>query len=282
MDNSNQLVWPDQPSTRKSILMDACPTPVLTDDHLDLLVSAASAWGLITSPTRAAFTTSHLERELASATGPLAGALLQRENLVALQWLAANGRSRLAERPPTTTTYAHRPVEHLIPVEVIKAAHRAEAACRLSPTWQQSLARRLLTGIITAATQRLPGYAEAPWMWSRPQRRRGTPIGIRLDHETCPEISGLEWVGLDLDRRRWDDAQLVLVTPSAAVHLPADLPSRPGVLVFVVDENHNSVWESLSTLEMQTLALFWPACREWLLDQLSDPALEFVEHRSGS
>lgn len=264
--------------------MDVCPTPVLTDDHLDLLISAAAAWGLIASPTRAAFTpSSPRERELLQATASQAGMLLRRQNLAGLQWLADRGRSRLVDRPPLTAgDYQHRPVEHLVPVEVIKAAHAAEASCHSNPGWSTSTARRLLQGTMTAAAHRLAGYDTAPWLWTRPQRRRGRPIGIRLAEENCPTIPGLEWTDPAVGQQRWDDAQIVLVTPAAALNLPANLPSRPGVFVFVVDENHNRVWESLSTLEMQTLAVFWPAGRGWLLAQLADPSPEFVEHRSAS
>ncbi len=258
-------------------------SPLLSNDHLDLLVSAATAWGVIASPTRAALAQSEIERELAGASGTQAGQLLRQANSAARRWLAEGGKARFADHAAHDETYSHRGVEtSLAPVEVIKAAQAADAACRFSPDWADSLPRRLLTAIITAASHRLPGYADAPWLWTRPRRRRGVPIGVRLDHEACPDIEGVEWISPCRVGEFWDDAQLVLLTPAAALRLPATVPSRPGVFVFVVDEQHDAVWQSLATLEMQSLALFWPVCRDWLLGQLAHPDAAFVEHRAAS
>lgn len=178
--------------------MDVCPTPVLTDDHLDLLISAAATWGLIASPTRAAFTTSSpRERELLEATASQAGMLLRRQNLAGLQWLADRGRSRLVDRPLLTAgDYQHRPVEHLVPVEVIKAAHAAEASCHSSPSWSTSTARRLLQGTMTAATHRIAGYDTAPGCGPGPSVDEDGRSASASPRRAAPP--SLDWNGLIL------------------------------------------------------------------------------------
>lgn len=254
------------------------PTPLLTDDHIDLLVSAASSWHILASRTLAAFARDSLEKHVLVATATEAGRLLRAENTAAVQWLAERGRSRLVDRA-VLGSYTHRQVDHLDPVEVIKAAHAAQALCSPSPTWEGSATQRLLAAVITAATHRLQGYAEAPWSWSRPKRRGGHPVGVAVD-AVHPAVPGLDWITLEQLREHWTTAPLVIVTASAAAKVPVDLPLRAGVFLLVVDEEPNEVWEALAALEMQALVLFWPTCRAWLLAQLAAPAAEFVEHRS--
>ena len=258
----------------------ATPIPVLTDDHLDLLVSAAAAWHVLTSKTQAAFARTGLESQVVAASTVEAGRMLRAENAAAIQWLASRGRGRLCDRgdlPP----YAHRPVAHLRPVEVIKAAHAAQAACVFSPGWPTSVARRLLSAVVTAATHRLEGYADAPWVWTRPQIRAGRVIGVTAAGQADrPEIDGLDWVKIEDLREHWTSAPVIVISAAAASQVPADLPSRTGVFLLVVDEPPNEVWQAVATLEMQSLVLFWPTCREWLQAQVAAPAPEFVEHRA--
>lgn len=254
------------------------PTPVLSNDHIDLLITAAAAWHVLASRTTAAFARGTVEQHALTASPTEAGRLLQAENSAAVRWLSDEGRTRLVDRAHPVP-YTHRPVEHLVPVEVIKAAHAAQAVCSASPTWPQSTARSLLAAIVTAATHRLEGYSDAPWSWTRPQRRVGHAIGVTLDG-AHPEVPGLTWVALDELREHWSSAPIVVVTVPAAVRVPADLPPRAGVFVLADGEPDNTVWEALTSLEMQTLALFWPACRPWLADQIQAPDREFVEHRS--
>lgn len=252
-------------------------TRVLTDDHVDLLISAAAAWQVLTSKTQAAFSQQGLERLVLVATATEAGRLVRTENASAVEWLASQGRGRLVERTDLSP-YTHRPVNHLDPVEVIKAAHAAQAACQPSPTWDGSPAQRLLAAVVTAGTHRLQGYADAPWVWSRPHIRTGRAVGVAAGPH--PEIQGLGWVSATELRDHWETAPLVILTPEVVGQIPADLPTRAGVFVLVVDEQPNQVWEALTALELQSLVLFWPTCRPWLQSQLADPAAEFVEHRS--
>lgn len=253
------------------------PTPVLGDDHIDLLVSAAASWHILGSRTRVAFSQSALESHVLVATMTEAGRLVRAENACAVRWLSDHGRTRLVDRVDVGP-YAHHRVERLDPVEVIKAAQSAQAACSASPTWQGSAAQRLLAAVLTAATHRLKGYGDAPWCWTRPKRRGGHPIGVAIDAHL--EVPGLEWVTPDELRQHWTSAPIVLVTTAAVAAVPADLPARPGVFLLVIDEHPNKVWQLLTALHMPALVLFWPTCREWLLGQLADPAPEFVEHRS--
>ena len=118
------------------------------------------------------------------------------------------------------------------PVEVIKAAQAATAACQDSPTWTTSPAYRILDAVTQAATLRLDGYAEAPWWWTRPQRRSGIPVGVALA-EDHPEVSGLVWVTPDAVSQYWDTAAVVITTVAAVTTFPADLKARAGVFVLL-------------------------------------------------
>ena len=167
------------------------PTPVMTDDHIDLLVTAASRWHILTSATTAAFATGVVEQHVMAATTTEAGRNLRAANAAAVAWLAGRGRERLVDRAPTSD-YEHRPVEgHLDPVEVIKAVHAAEAMCSPAPSWKGSAAQRLLAAVITAAEHRLAGYATAPWSWTRPERRGGPAVGVAIAGDDRPHVPGL-------------------------------------------------------------------------------------------
>lgn len=250
------------------------PVAVLTDDHIDLLVTASMRW-LVSSRTAAAF--SRFEGHVVLGTATESGRLLRAENTAAVQWLSDRGRTRLIERAPTEP-YLYRKVEHLEPVEVIKAAHAAQSHCGASPTWEGSTAQRLLAAIITAATHRVDGYTEAFWSWTRPQRRSGRPVGVSTTWR--PEVPGLTWVDPSDLCAHWGEAPLVVITADAADAIPADLPARAGIFLITEDEHPNRVWQALTALDLQALVLFWPTCLPWLVNQLHDPAPEFVEQRT--
>jgi len=249
-------------------------TQILGSDHLDLLVTAALRWRILTSRTAAAF--SQAESHLVVATGTEAGRLVQQENLAAVRWLSDRGRGRLADRA-TPEPYAFTEVEHLVPVEVIKACHAAEAMCSSSPGWSASTARRLLVAISTAASHRVDGYSIAPWQWTRPHRRSGPAVAVGAGWR--PELPGVAWIEPEELVERWTDASLVVISTEVAATLPPDLPPRAGVFLLADREPQEDVWSAIVALDSQALVLFWPACRPWLAEQVSDPAPEFVEHR---
>lgn len=252
---------------------------ILSDDHLDLIVTAALDWRILVTRTMAAFA-SPLEQRLVASAADEAGRLIREENLAAVAVQAELGRGRLADRL-AVTGYGHRRVDQLVPVEVIKAVQAARAACGKSPTWSDSSACQLLEAVSTAATYRLPGYASAPWWWTRPQLRSGQPVGVTLDLDAVPEVPGLLWVTPESVADFWEQAPVVVVLVSAASAVPAELPSRAGVFVLLVEDDAASpeVWDALQALDMPALALIWPVCRSWLLEQLADPAVEFSQFR---
>jgi len=253
------------------------PTPgTLGPDHLDLLVTAAARWRILTSSTAAAF--SRAEAHLVVASAVQAGQMLQQENLAAIRWHADRGHSRLADRlVPDPYTYTE--VDRLDPVEVIKACHAAEASCEASPGWPASTAKRLLTAIITAATYRLDGYADAPWQWTRPSRRSGAPIAIGADWR--PPLPGVTWLDPTEAIDRWQEAALVIVTTDVAAQLPV-LPPRSGVFLLADHDPVDEVWQAIIAMDEQAVVMFWPSCEPWLREQLLDPAPEFIEHRAST
>lgn len=251
---------------------------VLTDDHLDLLMTAASGWHVLpSSATTAAFTA--LERDLAGSIPTRAGVALRAHNNAAMGWLAVRGRSRPADRQ-SVGDYAFRSVEHVDPMEVVKACHSAHQVCVDSPSWLASGSERLLSALGTAAVQRLPGYADAPWQWTRPLRRSGPPVGLSATWR--PPIPGLQWVDVNELRGRWASASLIVVTAEAAEKVPVDLPRRQGVFLMVQDPDPDKVWGAVRSLDMPAAVLFWPTCTSWLAGQIKSPAPQFVFHRPAS
>lgn len=248
---------------------------LLSDDHLNLITSAAARWSVLTSPAAAAF--SLVESCTLNASTTQAGRALRAENAAAVAWLSAHGRSRPGDRLEPVT-YQHQPVPHpLRPVEVIKAAHAAEALCSDSPSWASSFASRLLAGVLRAACHRLEGYAQAPWHWTRPERRSGAPVAV--GGRWRPRLPGVIWIDPGELAQHWEGATLVLITAEVAQKVPAGLSNRAGVFVLTGEQPADEVWHAVMALGLQTLVLFWPTCQPWLLAQVTDPDVEFIEHR---
>ncbi len=248
----------------------------LGSDHLDLLITAACHWRILTSRTAAAF--SRAEAHLVVAGATEAGRMLQQENLAAIRWHADRGRGRLADRM-VPEPYTYTEVDRLHPVEVIKACHAAEAACEASPGWAASTAKRLLAAIVIAATYRLEGYADAPWHWTRPERRSGPPIAV--GGQWRPELPGVTWVEPGEVSKHWHEAALVIITSDVAAQLPT-LPPRAGVFLLAAHQPTDDVWQAIIALDDQAIVMFWPTCEPWLLQQLAAPAPAFVEHRAAT
>lgn len=249
-------------------------TAILNSEHIDLLVTASVRWRILTTRTAAAFTSA--ESHLVVGTPTEAGRLLQQENLAAVRWLASSGRARLADQV-IPAPYAFTPVEHLVPVEVIKACHAAESLCAAAPGWPGSAARRLLSAVAAAATHRLEGYSAAPWRWTRPHRRSGGPVAA--GGAWRPDLPGISWVDVGQLRHHWGDASLVVITAEVAALVPGDLPARSGMFLLAGTEPQDEIWEAITALGAPALVLFWPACEPWLSGQVTDPAPGLVEHR---
>lgn len=195
-------------------------------DHIDLLVSAAVDYGLLTNPVASALQGG----SGVSLTPDQAGALL----LAARPGPAAAGVS----------DYRFQPVHHhLVAVEVIKASHSYQHAASPTKTWVVSPARRLIEHIHRAATERLPGYAAAPWTW---RRHRARPAGaIGLAGSWRPELK-IHWLSGPTELARlWEDAALVVVTVEVAEHA-AMLPDRPDVYVLAHTVDLGSAWPAVT------------------------------------
>jgi hypothetical protein len=235
-------------------------------DHLDLLISAATAYGQLTSATTAAFSPAHAAA-VTAASPDEAGQLLLEENLAAARWRSRRGRGRLPAGH--LVTYRHRPVAGWEPVEVIKAVHAYSHATADSPGWAGSAAHRLTADVAHAAAQRLPGYAEAPWWWRRPAESAGS-VGLRATWQ--PDIAGVSWIAPTELLQRWADAGAVVVTSEALDQLPAELPARLGPVYLLTRPGGLTAhqWE-LACVLGQTLLVELPTAGAWLDHQLQLP-----------
>ncbi len=249
------------------------PAPILTDDHIDLIVTAAARWHVLASRTTAAFAGAGLERHVLHATEDQAGRALRAANTAAVRRLAQQGKSRMMDRTPGADHYHHRRVEGTLdPVEVIKAVHAAQEMCSSTPGWADSIAQRLLSAVNLAAEHRLPGYASAPWKWTRPTDLNTAPLGIAAAGEEHPDLPGLEWTDPNnVSEDRWAHASLVIVRPGAASAIPANLKARTGVVVMITEtERHGDAWEAVTALAMPASQVWlWPICRGWLESHLN-------------
>lgn len=242
--------------------MNAAPVVTVTTDHLDLLVSAALRYRVLVSATAAAFSAG-TSRAGTVATPTEAGWLLLEQYLSAIRWGTGTG-------PPAGVDYQHRQVHRFEPIEVVKAAHCLQHLCQDSPSWAGSAAARLLEAILRGATERLPGYAQAAWHWTRPAAPTGEPVG--LSRTWKPIETGVRWLTTPGElAQAWDNASLVLLPVDVLELLPADLPQRPGVYACVAGAVEPEVWVALEELQPDAVIVL-PTGRRWLLEQLHDPA----------
>lgn len=245
---------------------------LLTDDHLDLLVTAAVQWRLLLHTPDALPET---RSPILQATATQAGRLIRQANHAAAARQPGPRRTRVE-----ADGYLFHPVEHLVPVEVLKATHAAADCCALAPAWNGSQPQRLLSAVRDAATQRVEGYAEAPWMWSRPQVRSGNPVAFTPCGTWRPAVEGLTWVGPEELLDQWEKAAMILVTVDGAHALPATT-ARAGVHLLAPEGATSAqVWDAIEEFHPEQV-LYWPACREWLSEQVQSPSPRYVEFRSG-
>ena len=241
---------------------------VVSHDHLDLLVSAAERLALLVPTATAAFSPAAAASAGLVGTPTAAGRLLLEENLAAARWRRDRGRGRL-ELPDGQLHYEHRTVARFGLMEVLKAAHAYQQLAADSPGWAGSAARRLVDAVVLAATQQLPGYAQASGRWIRLPARTAPPVGLR--HLWAPVEHGVIWLPADQLAGRWEDATLVVLTVDALEDLPVGLPPRPGVYLCAASGIDDDLWPAITQLQPDVV-VHVPAGRAWLLEQLADPA----------
>lgn len=247
-------------------------SPLLGSDHLDLLVSAGFAYGVVvTDPTTAAFSR---PGDLVSVrSGTDIGRRLQLQNTAGHELALRSGHIRLVDRGPTRPyDYTGVAAADLDPVEILKACQAYEHLCQASPDWSNSYARRYVTALTAAAVRRLPGYAQAPWSWTRPETRFGPAIGLSGDWQ--PSIEDLKWVDWATLVDEWSQARLIVVTIDVVDDFPA-VPSRPSVVVLARQEIPDRLWPAVENLKPEAV-VFYPAGEPWLRDQLQAGLLTAV------
>lgn len=149
---------------------------------------------------------------------------------------------------------------------VLKAVHAYEHACEPLTAWHGSVAQQMLDAIARAAIERLPGYSEAPWVWSRSRPAASLVVGIATGWH--PEIAGVAWYDPTIDPATWSDARAVLVTAAAWSGLPSSLPSRPGLyLIGSSPEALPGPWPSGIA---PAARLVWPSCADFVKDLVKD------------
>lgn len=274
----------DRDRGRQDPVAGADSSEILHADHVDLLVSAAQAYGLVMSRTSAALAV-HAPPSSALVAGPdEVGELLLDEHLSALRHRAARDRQtrcvperavpgravpgRCSERlwwPDTP--YRHSPVHQIRPLEVIKAVHGYERMAQASPGWAGGTARRLCVDLERSALQRLTGYQEAPALWRRDLDRPGPPIGLSRDWR--PDVAGVDWISPSDLHRRWAGACAVLVTTEALPDVLPDLPARPEVYAISRDQVVESQWPQIQRLSPDLLVMM-PSGGAWLAARLRE------------
>lgn len=142
---------------------------VLDDDHIDYLVSAVVAFS---HPAGA---------DLDGWTRTDLGRLLLAENDRSVAYCYQEPPSGVAER------YEHRPVDAMDPLQTIKVVQCYQYQACEHPGWVGSEAKRITDRLFDRALSRVPGMAEAAWVWQRPARASGPGVdqpagrlGLRL------------------------------------------------------------------------------------------------------
>lgn len=260
------LAWSDPPGeprlTPASEVPAVSSSPLMSADHLDLLATAAVQYRVVASPPAALLSGSDVL--VPTITASHTSRILHQHNLAVVSAVQAQAVAHLVD---VAEPYTFRPVqEPLDPVEVVKACHCYEDACRRWPGWERSVAAKLIRSLERAAVQRIPGDSDAPWRWLR-STRSGPPVGFATSWR--PEVPGLEWVSVDEMRQRWDDARLVVVTTQAVRDLPAGLARRPSV-IGLHDAADVAGLESLWAGPV-TDAMVWPVCAGALQVALTEP-----------
>lgn len=218
----------------------------LPADHIDLLLTAAIEFGVISTQPG----TPRPQQVLTVVAQRLGTGLFLRNQIV------------------DSAGYRFRPVEGPLDVrDVLKACHAAQFAYRDTRCWGGSAEQRVLDGIAKAAAMRIPGYELSPWVWQRPVEEAigyAPPAGWRPE-----DLGGIEWLdSVDDFTARWGGARIVVLTAPALEDLPA-LPTRPRVFVLV---GHDEAAAVIAEVDRHRIVvesiLVLPQAAAWLREQL--------------
>lgn len=218
----------------------------LPADHIDLIITAAIEWGIITKP----MTSPHPHRAMTATAQRIGSGLYQRNQEL---------------MPGESGAYRFRPVESPVDViDVLKASHAAEFAYQRTQPWLGTDEQRVVAAVAKASAMRIPGYELAPWVWHRPVSN-----AIGYSNGEHPDIEHIEWIdSLDELIKCWEEAHIVLVTNDALPHLP-ELPNRPRVYCLTMD---NAPSATVATAGQHRVAIdgvvIWPTGAQWLAQQL--------------
>ena len=181
-------------------------------DQVDLLITAARQWRILTDRTAATLSPQ-----------------LRRNSHVAAPDAAGQQILALAGDP---APYRYTPVlEDLDPIEVLKTCHRLEHLFATVEAYAQSPTRQLLARLARAASERVPGYAEAPWRWRRNQQAGALVIATAALGADFPSPLAPG----DLTPELWNRAALVVVADLHALEEVQRLPPRDDVVLYLPD-----------------------------------------------
>lgn len=226
--------------------MDLHQLRTLPADHIDLILTAAIDFGVISAP---------------------AGTPRPQQLLTAMAQRIGTGlflRNQMAD----PAGYRYQPVDGPLDVrDVLKACHAAQFAYRDTKIWVGSNEQRVVDGVAKAAAMRVPGYELSPWVWTRPAE---DAIGFAPAGQWHPaDLDGVEWID-DLEEftSRWAGARVVLVTADGLQQLPV-LPARPRVFLIVETADAGIIADTNKPDRRQVESiLVWPDARQWVVEQL--------------
>lgn len=158
--------------------------------------------------------------------------------------------------------YLFRPVDTAFDVpEVLKACHAAQFAYRTTPAWIGSRESQIVDAVAKAASMRVPGYTNAPWLWRRPQENA---IGFANGWTPDLDIEDLRWLDTPAELlARWERAHLIFIAWDCLEELPYLTP-RPRVWAVAPAEHAAEATELASQHPELEGVLLWPHARSWL------------------
>lgn len=211
----------------------------LPADTIDLIATAAIDFGVITARPG-----EQRPQRLIRATAHRIGTALYMRN---------------RHRHPSG--YLFQPVETSLDIrDVIKACHAAQFAFSDTKDWNGCVEQQVVEAVAKAASMRIPGYANSPWLWRRPQENA---IAYASQWHPNIDVDELRWVETTAELfTRWDSANLVFLAWDILTTLPALAP-RPRVWTIAPADNAPEATELAARFSLEG-ALMWPQARAWL------------------